>query len=964
MTSHDSCFGAVARSRAWKTRVFSTVSVLALGAAPQAYGQTPAPQAAQAAPVEEIVVTGSRVVRDGYEAPTPVSVIGAEQFEAAGTPQIADFVNQLPSLSGSQNPTQTAVSSGLQGLAALNLRALGSTRTLVLLDGQRSVPSAVTGQVDVNNMPQALVSRVDVVTGGASAAYGSDALSGVVNFVLDKTYTGIKGLVEGGVTTYGDDRSWKINLTAGVPFAGGRGHFLINGEANHTDGIQVNNRDWNLQGWKVMVNPLYGTGAGQSRSIPEYLVGNQTAVTSTNGGIIVSGPLKGIAFGPGGAPYQFNYGPVTREPFTQGGDWRSNVQDIYTALDSLITAESVFMRGGYDVTDNVNVFLQASWNRTYAYAADSQQYNVGNVSVKTDNAFLPPSVAAQAQALKLTSLTIGTFSQDLGVFYTSNDRVTARYVAGGNGKFDAVGTTWSWDAYYQKGVTRASENITNTTVNSNFAAAIDAVRAPNGTIVCRSTLSSPANGCVPWNVFGIGVNSKAALGYITASQPHRNERFVEDAFSANMNGEPFSSWAGPVSLALGMEHRYEGVSGRSSAEDQRSNLFVGNFLPNFGHYTVTEGFVETVVPLAKDAVWARSFDLNGAVRATSYSVSGYVTTWKVGVTWAPIDDIRVRGTRSRDIRAPNLNDLFAAGTANTNGVLDPFNGNAQIQYVGFAVGNTNLKPEIADTTGLGVVVQPNFFPGFNASVDYYKIDINGAIGSVSAQNIVDLCYAGQQQFCAALTRGFQNGVPVFTRILLQPFNFVTEKASGLDLEASYRTPLAAIVGDWRGDVTLRMLATHFISRYTDNGINPAFDAVGTNSGSGPPHWRYMASLNYNADPLNITFTARGLSAGTYNNTYVTCTSGCPVSTANNRTINYNTIDGETWYDLSMAYKFMHQPDDGVDMEAFLNIRNLMNSDPSVYARGPSGSEHKAASYNVQLYDGVGRVFRAGIRFKM
>ena len=947
-------------------RALSTVSLLALGALSisPALAQTPS----TAGPVEEIVVTGSRVVRDGYEAPTPVSVIGAEQFEAAGTPQIADFVNQLPSLSGSQNPTQTAVSSGLQGLAALNLRALGSTRTLVLLDGQRSVPSAVTGQVDVNNIPQALVSRVDVVTGGASAAYGSDALSGVVNFVLDKTFTGVKGVIEGGVTTYGDDGSWKVALTGGTPFANGRGHFLINGEANHTDGIQVNDREWNLRGWKVMVNPLYGTGAGQNRTVPEYIVGDRTAVTSTNGGIIVSGPLKGIAFGPGGTPYQYNYGPVTRDPFTQGGDWRSSVQDMYTALDSLITAESVFTRASYDITDDINVFFQASWNRTYAYAADSQQYNVGNISVKTDNAFLPASVAAQAQALKLTSLTIGSFSQDLGAFYTSNDRITTRYVVGGNGRFDAFDTGWSWDAYFQKGVTRASENITNTTVNSNFAAATDAVRAANGTIVCRvNNDANPANdapGCVAWNVFGIGVNSQAALNYITASQPHRNERFTEDAFSANVRGEPFSSWAGPISLALGIEHRSEGVSGRSSAEDQKSNLFVGNFLPNFGKYTVTEGFVETVIPLAKDVVWAKSFDLNGAIRATSYSVSGYVTTWKVGATWTPIDDVRFRATKSRDIRAPNLNDLFAAGTANTNGVLDPFNGNAQIQYVGFAVGNTNLKPEIADTTGVGVVIQPAFFPGFNASVDYYKLDIDGAIGSVSAQNIVDLCFAGQQQFCTAITRGVQNGVPVISRILLQPFNFVTEKASGMDMEASYRTRLDAISENWGGDLTVRMLATHFISRYSNNGINPATDAVGTNSGSGPPNWRYLASVAYGNDPINIGFTLRGLSGGTYNNTYVECTSGCPISTANNRTINYNHIDGQMWVDMSLAYKFMHKDTDGTDMEAFLNIRNLMNSDPVVYARGPSGSEHKAASYNVQLYDGIGRVFRAGFRFKM
>jgi outer membrane receptor protein involved in Fe transport len=926
-------------------------------------------QSAQgAAAVEEIVVTGSRVVRDGYEAPTPVSVIGAEAFEAAGTPQIADFVNQLPSLSGSQNPTQTAVSSGLQGLAALNLRALGSTRTLVLLDGQRSVPSAVTGQVDVNNIPQALVSRVDIVTGGASAAYGSDALSGVVNFILDKTYTGIKGTVEGGITTYGDDPSWKVNLTAGTPFAGGRGHFLINGEANYTKGIQINDRDWNMQGWKVMVNPSYGTGAGQSTSVPEYLVLKGVAVTSTNGGIIVSGPLKGIAFGPGGTPYQFNYGPVTREPFTQGGDWRANIQDIYTALDSLISAQSAFTRVSYDLSDNVNVFAQASWNRTYAFAADSQQYNVGNILVRADNPFLPASVATRAAQLGVTNFTIGTFSKDLGVFSTDNDRITNRYVVGANGSFEAVGTDWSWDAYYQKGMTRASERIDNTTVNSNFANAIDAARSPNGTIVCRINIdANPANDdprCVPWNAFGIGVNTQAAKNYITYAQPYRSERFTEDAMSVSMSGEPFSSWAGPVSLALGVEHRKEAVDGVSSEEDMKGNLFVGNFRPNVGEYSVTEGFAETVIPLAVNENWARSLDLNGAVRATDYSVSGYVTTWKLGFTWALIDDIRFRGTKSRDIRAPNLNDLFAAGTANTNGVRDPFNGNAQTQYVGFAVGNTNLKPEIADTTGIGVVLQPTFLDGFSASVDYYKIDIEGAIGTVSAQNIVDLCFAGKQQFCSAITRGVQNGVPVITRILLQPFNFVTERASGLDMEASYRTPISAFVEDWDGNLTIRALATHFISRYINNGINPPNDAAGTNSGSGPPHWRYMAQISYDADPITFSLTARGLSAGSYNNTYIECTTGCPVSTPDNRTISYNRIDGQTWFDMSLAYKFLSQDEDGTDVEAFLTIRNLMNSDPAVYARGPSGSEHKAASYNVQLYDGVGRVFRAGVRFKM
>ena len=954
--------------------VSATALVLSLGSG--AHAQTPAPQAAQA-PLEEIVVTGTRVVRDGYEAPTPLTVVGAEQIQNSATANIADFVNTLPSMAGAATPqtSQQTVSAGTAGINTINLRSIGVNRTLVLLDGQRNAPSTVTGSVDVNNIPQTLISRVDIVTGGASAAYGSDALAGVVNFVLDKKFTGLKGEVSGGVTTYGDDRGWKVSMTAGVPFANDRGHALLSAEAVRSDGILVDTRAWNQQGAAIVLNPAYGTGPGQSTSVPQQLVVNHGGIEqATPGSIITSGPLKGIYFGPGGVPAQYNYGTATSSIWNIGGDWASTQQTQNQSLDSPTTRQSLFTRAAYDVTENINVYLQYSWNYASVYSVDNHTYNIANISIKPDNAFIPAAVAAQVTALKLTSLLIGTMNDDMGVFGTLNNRTTRRFVAGAEGKFDALDTNWTWNFYFQKGVTHSAEHTTGTAQRDKYTNAIDSVRNAQGLIVCRIALTNPNTGCVPWNLLGIGVNSAAGLNYIrggTSGNPlaptgmaTRIQHFEEDVYSSSITGNPISTWAGPVSVALGVENRLEKVFGIADPDSIASNWQFGNFLPNFGRYTVTEGFVETVIPLAKDVVWARSFDLNAAMRATSYSTSGYVTTWKVGATWALIDDIRFRGTRSRDIRAPNLSDLFAAGTANTNTVFDRFNNDLNTQYQGAAVGNSALKPEVADTTGLGVVLTPQFFPGFNASFDYYNIDISQAIGSVTAQQIVDFCYQGNQVYCPSIIRGVQNGVNIIKQIRIAPFNFVTETDRGYDIEASYRTRLDEIVSSWAGDVSLRFLATHYLKKYTNNGINPATDRVGQNSDGSPPHWRYVSQLDWSNDPITVGLTMRGVSAGVYNTNYIQCTSGCPVATTNNPTQDDNHLDGAMYFDLALSYKFAHAADQGLNAEAFMNIRNLMNSDPVVVHQGPGGSTFLTTTTAREVYDSLGRVFRVGIRFKM
>ena len=945
---------------------------LASGLSTPAAAQTAAPAA-----VDEIVVTGTRIVRDGYEAPTPLTVLGEEQLQALSPENIADLVNDLPSMVGSATPqtSNLSFSNGQAGLNTLNLRNIGGNRTLVLLDGQRSVPSTITGLVDVNDFPQQLITRVDIVTGGASAAYGSDALSGVVNFVLDKDFTGIKGEVAGGITTYGDDPYGKTTLSGGFPFANDRGHVLISGETSYRHGIwEPVPRDWNDRRWIIMNNPAYGTGAGQSTSVPQrLLLDNAGLSNATPGGLIVNGPLKGTYFGPGGAPAQFNYGSLVSAPFMQGGDAAMTMMTDYLTLDQRIQRSGVFFRTSYDLSDNVEAFVQWQWGHARSRGLALKQFNIGNLIMRADNAFIPAEVAARAAALGVTSFTLGTNHIDTPTIEFDNKRRVDRYVAGLNGAFDAMDTAWTWDAYFQHGISRTSENGHNVTSKINFGAAIDAVRAPNGTIACRvNTDASTANdlpGCVPYNVFGIGVNSDAAINYIMArpGHPYRSQHFTQDVFAATVNGEPFEIWAGPVSVAMGAEHRIEKVAGLADPVSLANGWFAGNYLPTFGKYSVTEGFFETVVPLAKDTSFAKSLDLNGAVRATDYSTSGFVVTWKVGATWQPIDDIRFRFTQSRDIRAPNLNDLYAAGTANTNNVTDPFNNNQVITYQGLAVGNPALTPEKADTTGVGFVVAPSFLEGFTASADYYNIKIKDGIQGLGAQSIVDFCFQGQTQYCPAIIRGVNaTGANVIQQIRIQPFNFAEQQSRGFDLEASYRRNLSDFSENLDGNLSVRVLATRYLENYSNDGINPAFDTVGNNSGNGPPKWIWTSTISYALDPITVNLSTKSISSGYYasgNYRYTACTTGCPVSTTDNPTINSNTIEGAFYVDFGMNYKFL-ETDDGQEATAFLSISNLFNKDPPVVASGPGGFPYAASAVNSTLYDTLGRFFRVGVRFQM
>ena len=910
--------------------------------------------------IEEVVVTGSRIARDGYDAPTSVSVLGEQDIEAAAPENLADFVNALPSISNSTTAatSTTSLSGGGAGINALNLRSLGTTRTLVLLDGQRSVGSNDTGSVDINTFPQALVKRVEVVNGGASAAYGSDAVSGVVNFILDKEYTGYSVTAEYGETTYGDGENTRFTATAGIPLANDRVHLLLNAEYSDTPGIPTVDRDWNNNGFFQIDNPYYTPDNGQ----PQRYVGEGIGPSRlTPGGLITTGALTGTYFGlidaQTGEPSvnQLVYGDVSG-PWMIGGDWQYTLSNVEgsTNLQPAAKRTSVFGRLSYSLTPTIEVFGQYSFTENESRNWYIQPTNIGNVTIQADNAFLPESVRTALQDAGETSFRLGTTNAGMPVSGAHNTRQVARYVLGANG---TIGSTWGWDFYYQRGESTPHEELFYTWKNENVNLATDAVFALDGSIVCRSTLTDPGNGCVPLNRIGIGGMTQAALDYIyTDGQPARDQEITQDVAVLSFNGD-LAEWSnGPVSAAFGIEHRKEAIDGEVDPI-YNSGWLYGNYKVNKGSYTVNEAFFEIAAPLLA------GLDVNIAGRATDYSTSGSVQTWKVGLTYFPIDDIKLRGTISHDIRAANLGELFASGTSRSNSVI--VNGEPDAFFLNIS-GNPDVKPEVADNWSIGAVFTPRFIPGLSASIDYYDIQIEDAIGTLHQQQVADLCFIENvQEQCDNIITSPVDGVEQIDVILVAPFNFAKQRSRGVDIEATYDFPLDEWFDRDVGSLSVRGLFTNYLESTIDNGIGLPTETQGTNgayaASFGPPDWLYRLSAMYQIDALTLNLVGRGVSSGTYNDrSYIGCSSNCPPSTPEAVTINDNHIDGAFYVDASANYAFDIGGDNTLALQ--LTVVNLMNEDPVLVANGPSGRSTAAfPQVTRNYYDVLGRTFRLSLR---
>ncbi len=980
-----------------------TALALVHGAPAMAQEEAAAAEVNETAAADQIVVTGSRIARDGFQAPTPVLVLTQEDIQnTSPSNNIADFVNQLPQLAGSTKPgnSRLNISNGSAGINALNLRNLGEGRVLVLVDGRRSVGSTIFGWVDINTIPQALVERVEVVTGGASSAYGSDAITGVVNFVLNKKMEGLRISGDIGLTDKGDGFNYSGSIAGGTSFADGRGHAIFNAEIAHQDGIfevDPGDRPWNHRGYLAIANPAYTAtnglpafitfreNAGQTNQAPGGFI-----TGSTNAAGVAGSALRGLYFGQNGQviPYQygsFNSPGGTAAPTrTVGGDWRVNDSGRRIGLSPKDDRWGVYGRLSFDVSDNVTLFAEGSFNKQEVFFNAGP--NLGSATLDTRGCTtVPVAITCNAFALQtlgaarlagLNSVSITTTAADLPFRGINNKREVQRYVVGAEGQFDAFGKSARWDVYGQYGRSDLREQLRNIMHVGRMTAATNAAFAPagnaggyaTGSIQClinvdASTTNNDTN-CVPLNRLGLGVADPAAIDYVLGD-PYRKQVLEQFVTGANLSLTPFATWAGDVSIAVGGEYRKEKIKGSVPIEFQpvinpngtTSNLWsVGNYLPFKGSYNVKEAYLETVVPLGF------GLEFNGAVRATDYSTSGYVTTWKLGATWAPIEDIRFRVTRSRDIRAPNLNELFQAGTANSDSVRNPAftannpaNGPQFFPYSGLTTGNPDLKAEKADSWNIGAVLTPRFLRGFTASVDYFRIDLEDAIDSLSAQETVNRCFEGRQEYCDAITDDPVRSTPAipYKLIRTQPFNFVSKLVRGIDFDAAYRLPVGG-----ESSITLKGTATRYIENLSDTGIvgTVPVNSVGANGGQATtPKWIFRANLNYSTPTFSGTVTGRGVSSGKYLANAIECTTGCPTSTSQFPTYDNNHVKGLFYVDLNLTQKVRTWGNS--EAEFFFNVSNLFDAHPLLLPE-------TGLAANSTYSDLLGRTFRVGFRFKM
>lgn len=875
--------------------------------------------------IEEIRVTGSRVVRDGASAPTPVTVVGSELLEKRGSVNIADTLNEMPAFRGSTTPQSTTTLIRATGMNFVNLRNLGTNRTLVLVDDIRHVPSSDTGQVDLNLIPSLLIERAEVVTGGASAVYGSDAVAGVVNLILKRNVEGVRADVQFGQAEVGDNTEYRASILAGTSFADGRGRVAIAADWLRNDGVEdPYSRDWGRKEYGLVVNPTPG------QTPVRVIAPNVHQSTMTFAGIITGGPLRGTQFNPDGtvgAPYV--YGDLAGSQLMIGGSGTG--QRFFDGVGLLPELERkvVYVRSGYELNDDTEVFLDISngWSRGIGYTP--YPFDFGNNTISIGNPFLPQQVRDQMTDLGLQSFAFGRFWNDFGNAHGDSINETWRAVTGIRGK---LGDGWRWDANVQYGKNDNDQRITNAFILSRKNQALDAVVGPNGQIMCASTVTNPNNGCVPFNPFGIGRASPEAYEYLRATQQLlQNNRQTSAAL--NIAGEPFELWAGPLSLATGVEYREETVHATADPLGQVDAFGFGNYKPLDGSYDAKEAYLEVETPLLKDKPLVDSLNLNGAVRYTDYSTSGGVTTWKVGLTWDLSPELRLRTTRSRDIRAPNMAELFTPPRTNSPALLvDPTRNNATAFATSKSPGNPDLVPEEADTFTVGFVYEPRWAGGLRAAVDYYDIDLKDAISTLQAQQIVDRCFRGEAALCPLITR---DGAGVITQVDSAFINIASAVTKGLDFEVSYDTQ--GLGGEW----FTRLLATRVLDDYQSNGA-VVTDIRGQNN-AGSPDWVATLDLGYDRGRFSTMVQGRWFSSGTFSNLFV-----------EGIDINDNSLPSMLYTNLSLQYDFGPSGEES-RYQLFSVVNNLFDRDPPPQPTQimPTGG----------IYDVIGRTYRIGARIR-
>jgi outer membrane receptor protein involved in Fe transport len=936
---------------------------------------------ADADTVGEVVVTGSRLGRSAFDAPTPVNVVGQDRLEQLTINNVADALNQIPSFRPISSPAMNNFrTSGNIGARSLDLRGLGTTRTLTLIDGRRFVASADNGTVDLNSIPSIMVQRSEVVTGGASAAYGANAVAGVVNLILDTRLTGFKAEVTGGISDRSDARNIYAAFAGGSDFAGGRGHVVFGAEYLKEDGVgQCETRDWCAKYTNYIANPGYSAATRTSTNgLPATLVlddvmfvynenGILTGAVKSNGqgGTINLGQqllntgatalpaaLRNKQFDAGGNLVPYTFGNYLSGLFAQGRDTTQPYLLGQAPAPLVVPTQhgSGMIHADYDLTPRITASAEFMYSRVKGYVQSTPPLD-GPASIDINNPYISAATRAAVLAADpaITRLLVNHAAWDLGAS-TMSTSVTNTY-RGAFALKGQFGDGWSWDAYYTYGKVDSDVEARRFRLKE-WNNAVDAVVAPAGlpgiaagSVICRSTLTAPTNGCIPINLFGYGQISQAAdqRYNVTATQ---DRVYKQQAAAVNLRGAPFSTWAGEVKVALGGEWRRDTAVGGADANTLANNYIAPqtSALP-MTRISVAEGYVETGVPLLKDS-GIGSLDVDGALRYTHYQPFGNATTWKVGGVWTPVDDVTFRVTRSRDIRAPTAQESTPNATRTQLPQPDPFIGSTTLQFT-VTGGNPNLKLERGDTFTAGVVLKPRFAPRLNLSVDYYDIKVKGAIDSLSSTAIATACRT-QNLLCNLIQFNANGSInTVFSTFQ----NLSRLHAEGFELVADYRLP--AFGGDF--DFQLNGNYVVDLSTIGGTGLVSQLDNVTGNTGTitniqGVPRWRADGVITYSRERWALTAHGRYIPKGILDPTKIgPDQAGYSINDPNS--VNINHVAARFYLDLTGRIRFPGRG--GVDrFEVFGTINNLFDK----------GEPEQLRLFGNGLYfDPIGRNYKVGVR---
>jgi outer membrane receptor protein involved in Fe transport len=949
----------------------------------------------------EVVVTGSRVIANGNDSPTPVTVVTTEELTTVHPGNMVEALNDIPLFNGSRGQATNQGNNGAAGSPAgaanatnqLNLRQMGVLRSLILVDGHRAPPSTADGSVDVDTIPQMLLKRVDVVTGGVSAVYGSDGIVGAVNFVTDTKFEGIKANLQAGRSSNSDAATSEGGIAFGTSLFSGRGHLMGSVETRHAAPINTwYARSWaanfyTLQGFGTAAQPYYqvsgarnssqtyggrviGGNPGSGTAILAALLGNATNGTRFDSGGLLVPFVRGTRLGV--APLYNASGNCA--PCEIGGDGSNGNGQLRAGLDM----NQLYGRLDFDFSDDLHANLSVS--DTLNRGIGTGGYTAGNYTIRADNAFLLQQYR--------TALGAATNTFTLGKVFTEIPRgeseTHSRQLFINAGLQGSLGH-YKWDVALAN--SNGSINVRQNRVidQGRFFAALDSV-VSNGVPVCRASLTNAAYaGCVPLNPFGQNAGSQAAVDYFMTRKSYETKIGMDD-FSASITGALFDGWAGPVSAALSTEWRklkYEIVSGTPdpttvpairanctgivagcNANTTVYNTSIAN-LPQRTQ-TVSEVAVEFAVPLLKDKVFAKSLDMNTAYRFAHYDRAGNANTWKVGFTWDVGDMLTMRATRSRDFRAPSLDETFRTpveGAPNRN-FSDYLPGNpdsaANLNANASSVntGNLTLIPELGDTLSYGFVVRAT--PNFDISVDAFNIKVKNAIFVIQGNTPAyqQACYAGggtsasnpgSSQFCQLIVRDATNRVIQWKQ---SPFNLAEVDTWGADIELGYRTAIA------NRPLSLRLLTTyqpHLI--YKQPGLadfDYAGSWFGTNGLQSNPRWRATAFVSFKpTDSFALALQERWRSS-------MPKVDGAPDFAAAPAYYSGSPIKSIAYTNLNVTYT----PKIGTGkLDLFLNVQNLFNTEPP--QAGFWGNPNPGGFGEVLAGDDViGRYLTAGVRFTL